>query len=74
MKASRAWSSRRSKDGPAGDSITVETHDASEGGEANDQFKLIVKRGEKVEETFDNVDPAQGRQQRRHEGEGRVAS
>ncbi|MGZ4699612.1 MAG: phage tail sheath family protein [Ilumatobacteraceae bacterium] len=41
--------------GPAGDSISVETHDASEPGEANDQFKLIVKRGEKVEETYDNV-------------------
>ena len=41
--------------GPAGDAITVETADASEPGENNDQFKLIVKRGEKVEETYDNV-------------------
>jgi uncharacterized protein len=41
--------------GPAGDSITVETADASEPGENNDQFKLIVKRNEKVEETHDNV-------------------
>ena len=41
--------------GPAGDSITVETADASEPGENNDQFKLIVKRNGKVEETFDNV-------------------
>ena len=41
--------------GAGGDSITVETHDASEPGEANDQFKLIVKRGDKVEETIDNV-------------------
>jgi phage tail sheath protein FI len=41
--------------GPAGDSISVETQDASEPGDANDQFKLIVKRGEKVEETYDNV-------------------
>ncbi|MEP7111675.1 MAG: phage tail sheath subtilisin-like domain-containing protein [Ilumatobacteraceae bacterium] len=41
--------------GPAGDNITVETSDASEPGENNDQFKLIVKRGEKVEESHDNV-------------------
>jgi hypothetical protein len=41
--------------GPAGDSITVETHDASEPGESNDQFKLVVKRGDHVEETIDNV-------------------
>jgi hypothetical protein len=31
--------------GPAGDSISVETADASEPGENNEQFKLIVKRG-----------------------------
>jgi phage tail sheath protein FI len=41
--------------GPAGDTITVETAEASEPGENNDQFKLIVKRNEKVEETHDNV-------------------
>jgi Bacteriophage tail sheath protein len=41
--------------GPAGDSISVETQDASEPGENNDQFKLIVKRDNRVEETFDNV-------------------
>ena len=41
--------------GPAGDSISVETQDASEAGENNDQFKLIVKRDNKVEETYDNV-------------------
>src|ERR1700749_909158 len=46
--------------GPAGDGITVETSDASEPGENNDQFKLIVKRGEKVEETFDNVSLRKG--------------
>ena len=46
--------------GPAGDSITVETHDASEPGENNEQFKLIVKRGDKVEETFDNVSLRKG--------------
>ena len=41
--------------GAAGDALSVETHDASEAGENNDQFKLIVKRGDRVEETFDNV-------------------
>jgi uncharacterized protein len=41
--------------GPAGDSLSVETQDASEAGENNDQFKLLVKRGDRVEETFDNV-------------------
>ena len=46
--------------GPAGDQITVETHDASEPGENNEQFKLIVKRGDKVEETFDNVTMRKG--------------
>jgi len=46
--------------GPAGDSITIETADASEPGENNEQFKLIVKRGEKVEETFDNVSLRKG--------------
>jgi phage tail sheath protein FI len=46
--------------GPAGDSITVETHEASEPGESNDQFKLVVKRGDKVEETFDNVSLRKG--------------
>jgi phage tail sheath protein FI len=46
--------------GPAGDGITVETTDASEPGENNDQFKLVVKRGEKVEETFDNVSLRKG--------------
>ncbi|HEY5421969.1 MAG TPA: phage tail sheath subtilisin-like domain-containing protein [Ilumatobacteraceae bacterium] len=46
--------------GPAGDSISVETADASEPGENNEQFKLIVKRGDKVEETFDNVSLRKG--------------
>jgi hypothetical protein len=41
--------------GAAGDSISVETADASEPGEGNDQFKLIVKRGDRTEETIDNV-------------------
>ena len=54
-RARPVWSSRRWRAGPAGDAITVEIADASEPGENNDQFKLIVKRGEKVEETFDNV-------------------
>ncbi len=44
--------------GTAGDDITVEIADPSEPGE--DTFKLIVKKGGKVEETFDNVTTKRG--------------
>jgi len=45
--------------GPAGNDITVEVADASEPGE--DTFKLIVKRGGKEEEVYDNVTTKKGR-------------
>ena len=54
----RATSCKALESGPAGDDITVEIADASEPGENN--FKLIVKRGGQVEETFDNVTTKQG--------------
>jgi phage tail sheath protein FI len=41
--------------GPAGDGVTVETVDASEPGEQNENFKLVVKRNGREEESFDNV-------------------
>ena len=47
--------------GPSGNAITVEVADAGEGA-AEDAFKLLVKRGDKVEETFDNVSLKKGRQ------------
>jgi len=46
--------------GPAGDAVTVETHDASEPGEQGENFKLIVKRDGREEETFDNVSLRKG--------------
>ncbi len=44
--------------GAAGDDITVEITDASE--PSDDTFKLIVKKGGKVEETFDNLTTKKG--------------
>jgi uncharacterized protein len=41
--------------GPAGHEISVETHDASEPGENGENFRLVVKKGGKEAETFDNV-------------------
>ncbi len=45
--------------GAAGNDITVEVADASEPGD--DVFKLIVKRGDKQEEVYDNVTTKRGR-------------
>ena len=56
--------------GAAGDQISVEVADASE--PSDDKFKLIVKQNGREAEVFDNVTTRQGREQRRHEGEGRV--
>jgi phage tail sheath protein FI len=46
--------------GPAGNNVTVEVQDASEPGE--DNFKLVVGRGGKSEEVFDNVTVRRGKQ------------
>ncbi|HEY2706297.1 MAG TPA: phage tail sheath family protein [Candidatus Dormibacteraeota bacterium] len=46
--------------GPPGDEISVEVADASQPDE--DAFKLVVSRGGKVEETFDNVTVKRGPQ------------
>jgi uncharacterized protein len=46
-------------EGVAGNSISVEIADASEPSE--DTFKLIVKRGTSVEESFDNVSTKRGK-------------
>ncbi len=45
--------------GPGGNDITVEVTDSSEPGE--DVFKLIVSRGGKVEEIYDNVTTKRGK-------------
>lgn len=47
--------------GPAGNDITVEVADAAEGA-PEDAFNLVVKRGDKVQETFENVTLKKGRQ------------
>jgi phage tail sheath protein FI len=44
--------------GAAGDTVSVEIQEASE--PAEDTFKLVVSRGGKVEETFDNVTTKRG--------------
>jgi phage tail sheath protein FI len=52
---------RALEDGPDGNDLSVEVADA--GGESPpDGFKLVVKRGGKVEESFDGVTAAKGRQ------------
>src|SRR5918911_263106 len=45
--------------GQAGNDLTVEVQEASQPSE--DTFKLVVKRGDKVEETFDNVTTKKGK-------------
>jgi phage tail sheath protein FI len=49
-------------EGAEGNDITVEVADAGTEGAAEDAFKLIVKKGNNVEETFDNVTTKRGRQ------------
>jgi phage tail sheath protein FI len=46
--------------GPAGNEVTVEVQDASEPGE--ETFKVVVSRGSRVEEVFDNVTTKRGKQ------------
>ena len=41
--------------GGAGNGLTVEVHDASEGGEDGEAFRLVVKRGDQELENFDNL-------------------
>ena len=48
--------------GVAGEAITVEVGDATEPGEDGSNFKLTVKKGGKVEETFDNLSTKRGAQ------------
>ncbi|HET6915501.1 MAG TPA: phage tail sheath family protein [Acidimicrobiales bacterium] len=49
-------------EGAEGNDITVEIADSAAEGAPEDAFKLIVKKGDKVEETFDNVTTKKGRQ------------
>jgi uncharacterized protein len=53
-----AYRVRAIEPGAAGNDITVEVSEASEASE--DTFKLVVKKGGKVEETFDNVTTKRG--------------
>src|SRR3984893_17432753 len=46
--------------GPSGNDVTVEVQEASEPGD--DNFKLVVSRAGRVEETFDNVTTKRGKQ------------
>jgi uncharacterized protein len=49
--------------GPAGNDITIEVADTTPQGEGADEtFKLTVKRGGKVEETFDGLSTKKGKQ------------
>ena len=55
--------------GDAGSGISVEVADATDGGE--DTFKLVVRRGGRIEEQHDNLSgSAQGPPERGHHGEG----
>ncbi|HET7523611.1 MAG TPA: hypothetical protein VFJ79_05640, partial [Acidimicrobiales bacterium] len=49
-------------EGAEGNDISVEIADSAAEGAPEDAFKLIVKKGDKVEETFDNVTTKKGRQ------------
>jgi phage tail sheath protein FI len=49
-------------EGTEGNDISVEVADTTAEGATEDSFKLIVKKGNKVEETFDNVTTKKGRQ------------
>ena len=48
--------------GGAGNGLTVEVQDASEGGEEGEAFRLVVKRGDQELENFDNLVTGRGRQ------------
>ncbi len=56
-----AYKVRAVEAGAAGNDISVEVAGAAEGA-PDDVFKLLVKRGSKVEETFENVTTKRGRQ------------
>jgi hypothetical protein len=47
--------------GPAGNDLVVEVTDAEEG-QPPETFRILVKRGDKTEETFDNLTTKKGRQ------------
>jgi phage tail sheath protein FI len=49
-------------EGAEGNDISVEIADTGAEGATEDAFKLVVKKGNKVEETFDNVTTKKGRQ------------
>jgi hypothetical protein len=49
-------------EGAEGNDISVEIADTTTEGAPEDAFKLVVKKGSKVEETFDNVTSKKGRQ------------
>jgi hypothetical protein len=49
-------------EGGEGNNISVEVADSGAEGASDDAFKLIVRRGNRVEETFDNLTPKRGRQ------------
>jgi phage tail sheath protein FI len=49
-------------EGTEGNDISVEVTDSSTEGAPEDAFKLVVKKGNKVEETFDNLTSKKGRQ------------
>ena len=49
-------------EGGEGNDISVEVADSGTDGATDEHFKLIVKKGGKVEETFDNLTPKRGRQ------------
>jgi hypothetical protein len=49
------------EEGTVGNDLIVEVQDASEG-EKDETFKLVVKRGSKVEESFDNLTTKKGKQ------------
>jgi phage tail sheath protein FI len=49
-------------EGTEGNEISVEVADTTTEGASEDTFKLVVKKGNNVEETFDNVTTKKGRQ------------
>jgi uncharacterized protein len=49
-------------EGAEGNDISVEIADTTAEGATEDSFKLVVKKGNNVEETFDNVTTKRGRQ------------
>ncbi|MDJ0770661.1 MAG: phage tail sheath subtilisin-like domain-containing protein, partial [Ilumatobacter sp.] len=50
------------EEGAGGNDLTVEVQEASEPGEDNSAFKIVVKRGTQELESFDNLTTGRGRQ------------